>query len=114
MSGEEVLSLPVYLRWPNYDDEKDIQYFPFKSVIMILTFIMLLLSSFAAKAARLDHLLRYENYELHSEYGESPSKEELQPTPPGFFIIQYESYCIITSRIIYSKIFRKCCKNEYF
>ena len=85
MSGEEVLSLPVYLRWPNYDDEKDIQYFPFKSVIMILTFIMLLLSSFAAKAARLDHLLRYENYELHSEDGESPSKEELQPTPPGFF-----------------------------
>ena len=100
MSGEEVLSLPVYLRWPNYDDEKDIQYFPFKSVIMILTFIMLLLSSFAAKAARLDHLLRYENYELHSEDGESPSKEELQPTPPGFFIIQYESYFKIISCII--------------
>ena len=85
LSGEEVLNLPVYLRWPNYDDEKDIQYFPFKSVTMILTFVMLLLASLVVRKTKLDHLLRYENYELHSEEDESPSKEELQPTPPGFF-----------------------------
>jgi len=81
LSGEEVLKLPVYMKWPLYDEETQTQYFPFKTVCMVCTFIMLLLASATVRALKLDHILRWEEYELHEE--ESPSKEELQPTPTG-------------------------------
>ena len=87
MSGEEVLKLPVYMKWPLYDDKSHTQYFPFKSVCMILTFSMLLLASLVIRLLKFDHLLRHEDYELHEE--ESPSKEELQPTPTGTFYVDW-------------------------
>ena len=76
-----------------YDETEHVQYFPFKSVTMLLTFSMLLLASWAIRLAKLDHLLRHEDYELHEE--ESPSKEELQPSPTGFirFFTEINNIC---------------------
>lgn len=76
-----MLKLPVYMKWPMYDEATQTQYFPFKTVCMVCTFTMLLLASALVRALKFDHLLRHEEYELHEE--ESPSKEELQPTPTG-------------------------------
>lgn len=39
LSGEEILNIPVYIRWPFFDEENDMNLFPFKSFCMLLTLL---------------------------------------------------------------------------
>lgn len=46
LSGEEILNIPPYIKWPFFDEENDMNLFPFKSFCMLLTLLVLLLFSF--------------------------------------------------------------------
>ena len=62
MAGEEVLSLPVRMPWPYYDKETDTQYFPFKTVTMLLVGTMLYTASAIARRLGWENVWRNENY----------------------------------------------------
>ena len=73
LSGEEILKLPIYIRWPYYSEEEGMNLFPFKSLCMILTFTMLLLASAIVRFCKLDHIGRKSDFTI-TEKSQNQSK----------------------------------------
>ena len=48
--------------WPYYDTESDTQYFPFKTMTMILVLLMLYLASLVARLIGAENFGRSKNY----------------------------------------------------
>ena len=62
--------------WPYYDADNDIQYFPFKTVTMLLTLIMLYIASAIVRLAGLENVMRNDNYLAELNFDEDGNPKD--------------------------------------
>ena len=62
--------------WPYYDAENMVQYFPFKTVTMLLTLVMLYIASAIVYALGLENLGRNEDYLAELNFDDDGNPKE--------------------------------------
>lgn len=70
--GEKAISLPLFIKYPFYDEEADEQLFPFRTLAMIASFLTIVVVSYSLRflfhkgvlSSRLDFLRCFKEYDL--------------------------------------------------
>ena len=70
--GEKAISLPLFIKYPFYDEEADEQLFPFRTLAMIASFLTIVVVSYSLRflfqkgvlSSRLDFLHCFREYDL--------------------------------------------------